>query len=234
MWWLRTTTYVMGFCVLVGLVGCGSAGFSGDGSTDELTFTFLGFTGEGIEQQDIVGNTSADVDVCATICDFGEDGIFGDETFESFTQTRAIAQFVNNGTADIRLQRYTVSVPGSGVPPLSVDINIIMPGGRCSNQPNQQCGLDTDCLFGNDCVHDQVDVEVLLFTFAFKELIKGEGKTCPGVDPLTGLPTQGNVVPQTYQTNVTFEASDSTGQGFTVKAGLVAGFFDANNCDDTQ
>lgn len=229
MWWLRTTTCVMGFCVLMGLTGCGSAGFDG-GGTDELTMTFLGFTGVGIEQQDFVGNTSADVDVCPTICEYGEDGIFGDETFEQFTQTRAIAQFVNNGTADLRLDRYTVSVPNSGIPALTTDINIIMSGGRCSNAPNQQCGLDTDCGFAADCEHEQVDVEILLFDFVFKELIKGDA-VCPSVDPRNGLPTQGNVVPQTLQANITFSASDSTGQRFTVDAGLVAGFFDANNCE---
>jgi hypothetical protein len=228
----------MCFCALIGLAGCGSAGFDGD-STDELTMTFLGFTGEGIEQQDFVGNTSADVDVCPTICEFGEDGIFGDETFEQFTQTRAFAQFVNNGTADIRLESYKVSVPGSGIPPLTTNINIIMPGGRCSNAPNQQCGLDTDCGFAADCVHEQVDVEILLYSFQFKELIRDDGGApgdvmCPGVDPRNGLPIPGNVVPQTLQTDVSFSASDSTGERFNVKAGLVAGFFDANNCDDAS
>jgi hypothetical protein len=194
--------------------------------------SFQGFTGDGIDQQDTVGNTSADVDVCPTICDFGEGGIFGDETFEAFTQTRANALFINNGTADILLDRYTVSIPGSGIPDRTVNVAALLLGGRCSNSPTTHCGLDSDCGLAVNCDQTETSVEILLYDFIDKQLIVGDGR-CPGVDPETGNPIPGNVVPQTLQTNVTFSGSDESGERFTVKAGLVAGFFDANNCGGT-
>ena len=52
-----------------------------------------------IDQQDTIVGTTASVDVCPTICDFGVDGIFGDEVFEQFTETLANAVFINIGTA---------------------------------------------------------------------------------------------------------------------------------------
>jgi hypothetical protein len=192
--------------------------------------SFLEFNSDGIVQQDFVGNTSADVDVCPTICDFGVDGIFGDEVFESFTQTHANALFVNFGTADIRLDRYTVNIPGSGLPSRTTTTSALLPGGRCADQPTEHCGLDSDCGLGGICDQTEVPIEILLFDFVDKTLIVGDA-TCPGVDPFTGLPTPGTVLPQTYQVNVTFSGSDESGERFTVTSGLTVGFFDANNCD---
>ena len=231
--WSRVTC-----CLLsLGFVsGCGSAGFDNGGGTDNFTMTFLGFSGEGIEQQDTVGNlpaTTVGVDVCPTICDFGVAGIFGDEVFEQFTETTANAVFVNNGTADILLDRYTINTPGSGVPPRTVTVSALLPGGRCSNNPTIHCGLDRDCGLIATCDHVEVPVQILLYDFVFKALVIGDA-VCPGVDPLTGLPMPGTVVPQTLQTDVTFSGSDQSGERFTVDTGLVASFFDANNCDNTM
>ncbi len=230
MWWSRVSSCALSLILVLGAVGCGSSGFDGQSGSDALTMSFLGFTGEGIDQQDAVGNTSADVDVCPTICDFGVDGIFGDEVFEIFTQTRANAVFVNNGTADILLDRYTVSIPGSDLPTRTVTTAALLPGGRCSNSPTTHCGLDNDCGLLATCDQTVTAVEILLYDFVDKQLIVGD-QVCPSVDPRTGLPTPGTVIPQTLQTNVTFSGSDETGERFTVRAGIVAGFFDANNCD---
>jgi hypothetical protein len=192
--------------------------------------SFQEFNDNGLDQQDFVGNTSADVDVCPTICDFGVDGIFGDEVFEQFTQTHANAVFVNFGTADILLNSYTVSIPGSGIPTRTAHTAALLPAGRCNNRPTVHCGLDNDCGVGGLCDQSQVPVEILLFDFVDKQLIVGD-LTCPGVDPNTGLPTPGDIVPQTFQVNVTFFGSDESNNSFTVNAGLRVGFFDANNCD---
>jgi hypothetical protein len=211
-------------------VGCGSSGYDGPGGTDSLTMSFQGFTGEGLEQQDFVGNTSADVDVCPTICAFT--GLFEDVEFETFTATRANALFVNNGTADIRLDRYTVSIPGSDLPSRTVETAAIIPGGRCDDSPTQHCGSDSDCGVTGNCVHQEVAVEILLYDFSDKLLIRGDAQ-CPQLALVDGLPVilPGTVLPQTFQTDVTFSGSDESGERFTVSAGLAADFFDANNCN---
>jgi hypothetical protein len=191
--------------------------------------SFQGFTGEGLEQQDFVGNTSADVDVCPTICAFT--GLFEDVEFEIFTATRANAVFVNNGTADIRLDRYTVSIPGSDLPSRTVETAAIIPGGRCDDAPSTQCGVDADCGLDSTCEHEPVAVEILLYDFSDKLLILGDAQ-CPELALVDGLPVilPGTVLPQTYQTDVTFSGSDESGERFNVSAGLAADFFDANNC----
>jgi len=238
MWWSRVSTCALSLTFVLGALGCGSSGFDGQNNDDALTMSFIAFSGEGIDQQDSIGSTSAEVDVCPTICDFGEGGIFGDETFEAFTQTSANALFVNNGFADILLDQYTVSIPGSGIPPRTVHTAALLIGGRCSNSPTQHCSLDNDCSIAGilgTCNQTQTAVEILLFDFTDKQLIasgpKGD-RMCPGVD-MQGNPTPGNIIPQTLQTNVTFSGSDESGKRFTVKTGLVAGFFDANNCGST-
>lgn len=223
--WLSTVTCALSLACLLG--GCGSSGFDGHG-TDQLTMSFLGFSGEGIEQQDAVGTTDADVDVCQSICFVGGDLI--DIEFESFTQTRANAIFLNNGTSDILLDRYTVSIPSSGIPDRIGNIGVLLPGGSCSDSPSTQCGTDAQCNEGATCEHVEVPVEILLFDFVTKELIRGDA-TCPTLDFDTGTIIPGTVLPVTYQTNVTFSGSDASGERFTVEAGLVAGFFDANNCE---
>lgn len=228
--WSRVSFCALSLTLVLGAVGCGSSGFDGQEGTDALTMSFIQFNDDDIVQQDTVSGTAAQVDVCPTICDFGVDGIFGDEVFEQFTETFANAVFVNNGTADILLDTYTVSIPGSGLPPRTVSTAALLPGGRCASSPTTHCGLDNDCGFGDVCDQTLAPVTILLFDFVDKTLIVGDA-VCPGVDPFTGLPTPGTVLPQTYQVNVTFSGSDETGERFTVKTGLVAGFFDANNCD---
>jgi len=224
--WLPVTTCVLSLGSVLAFAGCGSSGFDTTGGTDSLTMQFLGFTGEGLEQEDFVGNTSADVDVCASICSIGGDLI--DIEFESFTQTSANAVFMNMGFSPILLDKYIVSIPGSGIPDQTVVTSALLPGGTCGNSASTQCGQNSDCGIGT-CQHVETPVEILLFSFVTKELIKGD-KECPRIDFDGGVLIPGNVTPVTYQTNVTFSGSDASGERFTIKTGLVAGFFDANNC----
>jgi hypothetical protein len=217
------------------LASCGSSGFSGR-DTDELTLNFMGFTGEGIEQADLVGTTTADVDVCPTICSIQIDEFFVITTeFEEFTSTRAFALFQNVGFADILLSRYVVSnPPESGLPDRTVETAVLIPGGRCSNSPSTHCGDDSDCGGLGGCVQSATPIEILLFDFIDKALLQGEG-TCPQLDPDNpGLIIPGTVVPQRYQTNVTFFASDESGEEFQINAGLSGQFSDFNNCQDTS
>ena len=231
--WSRVSYCALSLTLVLGAVSCGSSGFQGQDGSDALTMSFQEFNSDGLDQQDFVGNTSADVDVCPTICDFGVDGIFGDEVFEQFTQTHANAVFTNFGTADILLDTYTVSIPGAAIPTRTAHTAALLPAGRCASQPTRHCGLDNDCGFADVCDQTPVPIEILLFDFVDKQLIVGDQK-CPGVDPLTGLPTPGSIVPQTYQVNVVFYGSDETGERFTVNTGLRVGFFDANNCDTSS
>lgn len=234
MWWSRVSYCALSLIFVFGAFGCGGSGFSGQNGDDALTMSFIQFNDTDITQEDSVIGTAAQVDVCPTICDFGVDGIFGDEVFEAFTETFANAVFQNNGTADILLDSYTVSIVGAGIPPRTINTAALLPAGRCSNSPTTHCGLDNDCsIFGGmagQCDQTQVPVGIVLVNFVEKELAKGDG-VCPGVDPNTGLPTPGTVVPQNFQINVTFSGSDETGERFTVRTGLNGSFFDANNCD---
>lgn len=228
--WMSRTAMVMGCVALLALAGCGGSGFDGRG-TDELTMQFLGFSGEGIDQQDLVGTTDADVDVCPSLCNVGGDLV--DIEFEEFTQTRANAIFMNMGASPILLDTITVAIPGSGLPTRTASVSVILPGGQCSNS-TRQCADDSDCGLIGLCEREETPVEILLFDFVAKELVRGDAE-CPAIVVVDGIPqvTPGTVVPQTYQTNVTFSGSDATGERFTVKAGMVAGFFDANNCEDS-
>lgn len=226
--WLPVSTCVVSLTGLLVLASCGSSGFDTAGGTDSLTMQFLGFSGENLEQQDFVGNTSADVDVCPSICAISGDLI--DIEFEEFTETHANAVFMNMGASPILLDRYTVSIPGSGIPDLTVNTSAILPGGQCSNS-TRQCGSDRDCL-GGLCQHVETSVEILLYSFVTKELIRGD-KECPKLDPINFIIIPGTVTPVTYQTNVTFSGSDASGERFTIRTGLVGGFFDANNCEDS-
>lgn len=228
--WISIVRVTCALSAALTLVGCGSSGFDSSGGQDSLTMQFITFSGEGIDQQDLVGSTDADVDVCQSICNVSGDLV--DIEFEQFTQTRANAIFMNMGASPILLDKYTVSIPGSGIPQRTASIAAILAGGTCSNS-SRQCGSDSDCGVLGTCQHVETSVEVLLFDFVTKELVRGDHR-CPKINFDTGTIDPGNVVPQTYQTNVTFSGSDASGKRFTIKAGLVAGFFDANNCQNNS
>jgi hypothetical protein len=196
------------------LAGCGSGG--GD---DELTLAFQGFTSEGITQSDEVGPNSADVDVCQGLCISGNT-VEG----EPFTQTLINAEFVNRGKADIILDEYTVSVPGSGVADVTRAVSARIPGGRCAGQPQEQCAFDDECAAGF-CTHDVATVGILLFDFNFKSLVV-DGQ-CPSIeDPL------GSVISRTRDVVITFSGNDETDERRTVTAQYLATFADFNSCDN--
>jgi len=52
----------MALCALIGLAGCGSD------AGDRLVLTFEHFTGEGIDQPDVVFDTHAEIDICPFFC----------------------------------------------------------------------------------------------------------------------------------------------------------------------
>jgi hypothetical protein len=215
---MRWSSGTRGLVVFLGLfvASCGSGG----SDEDVLVLAFQGFSGEDIEQADAVNASSADVDVCQSLC-VGEDSIEG----EPFTNTRINALFVNRGKADIVLDTYTVSVPGSGTAPVTRDITARIPGGRCDTNAQQQCAFDDEC--DGLCVRQVTSVEILLFDFNFKALVV-DGQ-CPTLDdPL------GSVIPQDRGVDLTFSGEDETEDRRTISASYRAEFADFNNCDASQ
>jgi hypothetical protein len=206
--------------LLVGAVGCGSSG-----STDELVLTFVGFTGEGIDQPDSVGGAAAQVDVCQDICTSG-----GELSAEPYSETFVNALFVNQGGTDIRLDSYTVSVPGSGLPDKTRQGGANIPGGRCESNSEQRCALDADCGLLGSCVRQETTVELLLFDFEQKTVaVDGQ---CP-FDVNTGEFTGGSVIPRNYPVFVTFEGHDvQTNDGVSISTGYSATFANLNNCPE--
>jgi hypothetical protein len=203
------------------LVSCGSSGFDGPDGSDQLVLSFLGFDSEGIDQADFVGNTSADIDVCLGIC-----GDSGDLMAEPYTSARAVATFGNTGKSDILIDRYTVTIPGSGVPARTVSVNERVTGGRCPN--GDSCADDSECGIGTRCSREPSSFEVLLISLETKDLVKSGN--CPMLNPdLTFTP--GTVFPETMQVQVAFSGSDATGERFNVTAGLSATFADFDNCE---
>jgi hypothetical protein len=202
--------------VLLG-IAVASSGCGDSTGGDDLTLAFQGWTSDGITQADSAGPNSAVVDVCQGLC-----GSIEDPTGEPFTQTRINAIFVNRGKADIVLDTYTVSVPGSGVPDQTFSATARIPGGRCGEDPQKQCALDSDCL--GFCMHDEATVGVLLFDFTFKSLVvSGQ---CPSFeDPL------GSVISQTMDVFVTFRGVDETDDGFNVSAAYQATFDNFSSCN---
>ncbi len=222
--WLRTT-YVLGLSLLIGLAGCGSDGFDTPDGDDQMILSFVRFTGEGINQADGVGGTSADVDVCLGLCLEGEE-----VKAEEFTATRVNAVFVNRGKADILLDSYSLSTPGTGIPDETHSISALIPGGRCAVNQEVPCALDDDCR-ADVCVRQETTVDFLLYDFTFKELIRGEG-VCPEIDLLDLTFAPGTIIPQTFETIMTFEGSDATGDRYAISTGYVGHFDDFDNCEE--
>ena len=210
MWWLRGIP-----TLLLGIAFAAGCGDSTGG--DDLTLAFQGWSGENIEQSDAVGPNSADVDVCQGLC-----GTIDSPTAEPFTQTRAGAVFVNRGKADITIDSYTVSVPGSGVPDQTFSLSARVNGGRCDEDPQKQCALNSDCL--GQCLHSESIVGVLLFDFTFKSLVV-DGQ-CPSFeDPF------GSVISHTRDVFVTFRGVDESDENFNVTAAYLATFENFSSCD---
>lgn len=204
--------------LLCGVLGCGASGTDSQGD-DGLTMAFIGFSGENIEQADVVTDTVAQVDICQDLCSSG--GVDGDITVEPYTSTLVNAVFVNRGKADIVLESYTMFVEDSGVPEVTRNISARLIGGRCSgSDPEVQCGTNADCGLIGSCIHTETPVGILLFDFDFKDRVLRDG-SCPfDVEPLT------------LDTILRFKGTDETGEGRTIRANYVATFTNFDSCDE--
>jgi hypothetical protein len=222
--WLRGI-FTIGLAMV--LASCGSSGFDGENGTDQLVLSFQGFSGESITQADFVGNTSADIDVCIGFC--GTSILMQQElTVEPYTSARTVASFGNAGKSDILIDRYTVTIPGSGIPSRTTSISERIIGGRCAN--GSSCATDGDCggTAGGGCSHETSSFELLLVDIGTKDLARSG--TCLQLNPDFTF-TPGTVVPETMQIEVSFSGSDATGERFNVSSGLSATFADFDNCE---
>lgn len=224
--WLLRGMVSIGLATL--LVGCGSGGFDTENGGDQLVLSFQGFSGEGLDQADFVGSTSADVDVCQFFC-IQTDVIQQSLEQEPYTSTRAMATFGNTGKSDILIDRYTVTLPGSGIPERVSAISERVAGGRCSS--GLACASDRDCESGT-CDHESSAFEILLIDQTTKDLLRSG--TCPTVtlNPITITP--GDIVPETLPIQVRFSGSDNTGERFNLSAGYEAVFYNFDNCMNTN
>jgi hypothetical protein len=205
--------------VLIGLPGCGSD------AGDRLVLSFERFTNEGITQADSVSDTHAEVDICPFLCD--------DLSAEPFTQTSVGAVFVNHEKANIRLESYSLLVPGSGIEEITRSITAMIPGGRCTSNSSQSCALDVDCGTGGQCLHTETTVTFLLYDIDFKQrVLLGR---CPSLarDPDTGniVVVDGDaVIPQNLTALLTFTGVDDRNEEYTVTAAYPTSFDNFNAC----
>jgi hypothetical protein len=201
-------------CVL----GCGSSGTDSQ-FDDGLTMAFVRFSGEDIEQADVVTDTVAQVDICQDLCSSG--GVDGEITVEPYTSTLVTAVFANRGKADIVLESYKLLVVDSGVPEVTRNVSARLVGGRCDGaDPELQCGSNADCGLLGECIHTETPVSFLLFDFDFKDRVLRDG-SCPfDVEPLT------------LDAVLTFTGTDEAGESRTVRANYVATFTNFDSCEE--
>lgn len=223
----RLYEIVTGTAVLVTVaLGCGSTTDDSAPANQRpqpgLVMRFAGFDVTGIEQQDAVFPTSAQVDVVPSCCT--EDFLFTEITFESFTQTTINVVFVNEEKSDILLNGYTIHFDDAslGLGDLDFNISALLQGRRCSNDLLRSCVVDTDCFIpgqmttGATCDANQTVVSgVLLFDFLTKELLRGNPKLLGTATTIT----------------ITFFGSDPN-RSFQAQAGYVVTFDDFCNCPD--
>lgn len=226
--WLSSSLALV-LVALLGVAGCGTGPGDESGGSSRLTMQFLGFNSEGIDQQDDVFATFAQVDVCKSLCEIGD--IFTDIVFEEFSVTAVNAVFINNGKGDILIDSYTVNILDSGIDPFTRRISAVLLGGRCSGNA-RGCASDFECGLQGPCLHQESMVTgILLFDFGIKEtIIPGQ---CPVCDFATGECGGGTKVPETFDVIITFTGTDTSNERFTIPVGYVATFFDADNCMGT-
>jgi hypothetical protein len=220
-----TKAWGLGVALLLACAGCGSD------AGDQLTLSFITFNDDGVTQADAIRSTSADVDVCMSICE----GLQA----EPFTQASINAVFVNRGKADILLDRFTLSIPGSGVPDVTRRITANVIGGRCTDDPERACGFDAECAEPGQvteigaCEHTETTVNVLLYDFELKSrILPGQ---CPQLvlqDDGTLVFIPGTIFPETFEAVLTFSGEDLTEERFTVSTNYVTTFADFDNCSE--
>lgn len=204
------------------LAGCGSD------AGDRLVLSFVGFTAGDVEQADGVFDTHAEVDVCGFVCIKEEE-----VTVEPFTQTTATAVFMNYGKADIRLDQYTLYVPGSGIEQITRPISTIIPGGRCVSNPSLSCAVDAECGASGRCVHSETRVTFLLYDFDFKDrVLLGR---CPSLayddSGFVTVQDPDAVIHQELTALLTFSGVDDRNERYTVTAAYPSSFDNFDACE---
>jgi len=173
------------------LAGCGG------NAEDALTLSFQSWS-QGPDEGDPIRASTAEVDVCSSLC--------GSE-FGPVFNTSAVATFENRGFADIVIDSYTVSVPGSGVADQTRRTTQLIPG------------------------RGSAEIEVLLFDFEFKTLIQGLTGECTLFVTESGIPVAVGVDQSVnLPVIVTFSGLDDTNERFTVSADLTAVFAEFQVC----
>ena len=210
MWRLcRTLTSVLLAAVVT--AGCGSTG-----SDDDLVLRFVGFNGVGLEQQDSVRETSADVDAVQTFCGNEEDTL----TVEPFTQTVINAVFRNEQMLDVFLDGYTVHFddPRTGLADITNSLSGRIVGGRCSNT-GVPCALNNECATGGDGGGDTAVCEHTNSVISGLVLVDFSAKA--HVNP--------DIFGQATSLTITFHSHDAISAYQTV-ARYVVTFGNYNNC----
>ena len=211
--------------ILVGFPGCG------EDSGDRLVLSFVGFSGEGINQADQVFDTHAEVDVCGFLCLEGDD-----VTAEPYTQTTVVARFLNRGKADIFLDKYTLFVPGSGIEEVQRSVAAIIPGGRCATDTSLKCGSDFECPLGL-CTHQETTVSFLLYNFDFKDrVVLGR---CPEIVTdefgfIIDIAYPDDVIHQELTALLTFSGVDDREERYTVSASYPSSFDNFDACEEEE
>ncbi|MBI4517127.1 MAG: hypothetical protein HY699_15075 [Deltaproteobacteria bacterium] len=183
--------------LVAAMMGCG-----GDAG-DRAVLRFLGFDNPDNGQPDTVNQTSAAVDIFPGLC--------SDGSYEPFTETEAVATFINNSGSDIQLDTITVAIPDSGVATITQHVSQTITGGRCGGSGGKRCAIDEECAVGTapgTCTHQESQVTFKLFDIETKLLVSA------GV----------------YNVSVTFSGEDLSAERFTVREGLRVTFANFDGC----
>ncbi|MCX8073062.1 MAG: hypothetical protein N3C12_11510 [Candidatus Binatia bacterium] len=217
----------LGLALVTALVAasCGSSGDAVDGE-DSLVFRVVGFSGEGINQADMVRPNSADVDVVQNFCVASGGGGGGGGQIqisqELFTQTALNVVIRNDQKLDLRLFQVRIHFEDSrtGLGDITQNIAATAIGGRCSNAAQRACSSSDDCLVGTvrgTCnFTDTVVSGVLLADFLAKA----------GVQP--------RVYGEAQPVLLTFFARDTAGNVYRATAGYTVTFDNFCNCTTGQ
>jgi len=211
--------YMRRVCRMVTVMAVIAAMLSACGSTTKVLQP-LGFTGDGITQEDQVSAGLAEVDIVQDCCTV-DTATGACSAFEPFTETVANARFTNAQGLDITIDHYEVEItdPDAGIPVRVRSAgNQVVTGKRCDSDPTRQCSTDDECavggVAGGSCRPSESLVHILLFDFSDKNLI------LPRAQPFGA----------TLPVSVRFFGSDITGASWTVEMGYQARFDDFDNC----
>jgi hypothetical protein len=229
----RLCRLITGAASLTALVmGCGSTG-----QGDRLVFTFERWDTNSLSGNDVVLESSAQVDVSKDCCTHAADGTC---TTVDYTPTVINAVFRNQEAADMHLEEYAVQVNDSalaqagrlGGPPTGPDTQII--GGRCSGS-DTHCAVDADCVSSGtagSCVHTDTTVTgLLLFDLQAKDIVF---QIACGADGICRTQDDNlQVLNRPVSITVTFFATDDATRSFEATANYTVTFSHINTCTGT-